>query len=112
MNRLARIERAGAMLCGGSDSPVCELDPFAGMQAAVDHHQPSERLSRHAALAMYTVNAARFGYAERTTGDVRAGLNADFAVLDRDPFDGASFSDCRVLQTWIGGTCVYDAGAL
>ncbi len=112
MNALARIERAGAMLCGGSDSPVCELDPFAGMQAAVDHHQPSERLSRHAALAMYTVNAARFGYAEHKTGDLRAGLNADFVVLDRDPFDGASFTDCRVLQTWIGGACVFDAGVL
>jgi predicted amidohydrolase YtcJ len=112
MNRLARIERAGALLCGGSDSPVCDLDPFAGMQAAVDHHQVSERLSRHAALAMYTVNAARFGYAERVTGDVRAGLSADFAVLDRDPFYAASFTDCRVLQTWIGGACVFDAGVL
>jgi predicted amidohydrolase YtcJ len=112
MNALARIERAGGMLCGGSDSPVCELDPFAGMQSAVDHHQSSERLSRHAALAMYTVNAARFGYAEGVTGDVRAGLNADFVVLDRDPLDGALFTDCRVLQTWIAGTCVFDAGML
>ena len=42
MNALARIEAAGATLCGGDDSPVCELNPLAGMQACVEHHEPSE----------------------------------------------------------------------
>jgi hypothetical protein len=112
MNALKRIQRAGGTLCGGSDTPVCDLDPFAGMQAAMDHHQPAERLDAHEALAMYTIHAARFGYAERRTGELRRGLDADFIVVDRDPLDGAKFSDCRVLQTWIGGRRVYDAGAL
>ncbi|HEY1429355.1 MAG TPA: amidohydrolase family protein, partial [Candidatus Tumulicola sp.] len=97
---------------GGSDTPVCDLDPFAGMQAVVDHHQEPERLDPHEAMAMYTVNAARFGYVERRTGDLRKGFDADFIVVDDDPFDGARFDECRVLQTWIGGRCVYDAGTL
>jgi predicted amidohydrolase YtcJ len=103
MNALASINRAGATLCGGSDAPVCALDPLAGMQAATAHHREDERLTPHEALAMYTVDAARFGHVEHRTGNLATGLSADFVVLDRDPLDGVPFAECRVLQTWIGG---------
>jgi predicted amidohydrolase YtcJ len=104
MNALARIEAAGGMLCGGDDSPVCDLNPLAGMQACIDHHEPSERLPRATALALYTVNAAYLGYAETQTGNLASGLAADFVVLARDPFeDGACFTDCTVLETWSDG---------
>jgi predicted amidohydrolase YtcJ len=103
MNALGRAQRAGAVLCGGDDSPVCELDPLAGMQACVDHHEPSERLSAAEALTMYTYNAARFGHVEHETGRLAPGLAADFVVLDRDPLDGAAFEDCTVLETWSDG---------
>ena len=76
MNALARIEAAGATLCGGDDSPVCELNPLAGMQACVEHHETGERLSRERALAMYTINAARLGYAESLTGNFGAGFGS------------------------------------
>jgi predicted amidohydrolase YtcJ len=107
MNALARIDASGAVLCGGDDSPVCALSPLAGMQACVDHHEPGERLAPERALAMYTVNAARFGYAETQTGNLAPGLAADLVVLDRDPLDGARFADCTVLQTWRDGAAVY-----
>lgn len=104
MNALARIDAGGATLCGGDDSPVCALDPLAGMQACVEHHETAERLSRVRALAMYTVNAARLAYAENTTGNLRAGLAADFVVLDRDPFESdGNFARCAVLETWSNG---------
>jgi predicted amidohydrolase YtcJ len=103
MNAFASIDETGALLCGGDDSPVCDLDPLAGMQACVDHHEPSQRLSPHRALAMYTVNAARLAYAENATGNLAPGLAADLAVLDRDPLDGARFTDCRVVQIWRDG---------
>jgi len=110
MNALASIEAAGATLCGGDDSPVCDLNPLVGMQACVDHHEPSERLSRDRALAMYTVNAARFGYAEHRTGNLLPGLAADLAILDRDPFEnGARFVGCTVLETWSDGARVWPA---
>lgn len=113
MNALARIEAAGATICGGDDSPVCDLNPLAGMQAAVDHHEPSERLTSHRALAAYTVNAARFGYAETTTGNLLPGLCADFVVLDRDPLtDESGFAAATVRETWSDGTRSYCAQAL
>ncbi len=108
MNAFARIEAAGATLCGGDDSPVCELNPLAGMQASVEHHEPSEALARQRALAMYTTNAARFGYAESETGNLVPGLCADMVVLDRDPFqNGTQFTQCSVLETWSNGACVW-----
>jgi predicted amidohydrolase YtcJ len=108
MNALARIDAAGATLCGGDDSPVCDLNPLLGMQACVDHHEPLERLSRDRALALYTVNAARVGYAENRTGNLLPGLAADLAILDRDPFeDGGCFAECSVRQTWSDGERVW-----
>jgi predicted amidohydrolase YtcJ len=106
MNALGRIERAGAILCGGDDSPVCNLSPLEGMQAAVDHHEPSERLSAQQALTMYTYNAARLAHAEHDTGLLSPGYAADFVVLDRDPLDGARFAECSVLATWADGAPV------
>jgi predicted amidohydrolase YtcJ len=107
MNALGRIERAGAVLCGGDDSPVCELAPLEGMHAAVAHHETDERLSPAQALTMYTYNAARLAHAEARTGRLAEGLDADLAILDRDPLDGAAFRDCRVLATWRNGEEVY-----
>jgi predicted amidohydrolase YtcJ len=103
MNALARAERAGAVLCGGDDSPVCNLSALEGMQSAVDHHEPSERLTPEQALTMYTYNAARLAHVERETGILDTGFAADFVVLDRDPLAGAAFTDCTVLETWCDG---------
>ncbi|HVS45636.1 MAG TPA: amidohydrolase family protein [Verrucomicrobiae bacterium] len=109
MNALGRAQRAGAILCGGDDSPVCNLDPLQGMQACVAHHEPSERLSAEEALTMYTYNAALLAHAERETGILAPGFAADLVVLDGDPLDGAAFSDCTVLQTWCDGVPAYSS---
>ncbi len=107
MNALRRIEKAGGVLCGGDDSPVCDLNPLQGMQAAVSHHEAGERLSPESALTMYTYNAARLGHAEVRTGLLAEGFAADLVMLDKDPLDGAAFTDCRVLSTWCDGDIVY-----
>jgi predicted amidohydrolase YtcJ len=94
MNPLRAILEAGALVCGGSDAPVCALDPLAGMHAACTAQEPEQCLRPHEALALYTVNADAFGDTAHPT---------DVVVLDRDPLDGAAFSDCSVLHTVIGG---------
>ncbi len=106
-NALASALRAGAVLCGGDDSPVCRLSPLAGMAAACEHHNPGERLTPLEALTMYTHDAARFGNAEDRTGRLAPGFDADLAVLDRDPFPDGSFARTQVLETWGAGNLVY-----
>lgn len=108
MNPLASIAHAGIVLCGGDDSPVCPLDPLAGMQAAIAHHEASQRLTVDEALAAYTVNPARLAYAEKETGNLALGLVADLVVLDRDPLEQGSFRSCGVLQTWKAGRVVFE----
>ncbi len=103
MNPMRALVDAGALVCGGSDSPVCVLDPLAGMHAACAAQEPAYRLDPHGALALYTVNAAAFARAGRETGNLEPGLRADLTILDRDPLDGAAYSDCSVLRTMIGG---------
>jgi hypothetical protein len=107
MNALGRAQRAGAVLCGGDDSPVCDLNPLRGMHAAVHHHEPSERLTPFEALTMYTHNAAKFGHVENETGALQPGLAADFVLLDRDPLADGDFLAAGVLQTWRDGEPVY-----
>lgn len=107
MNALGRAQRAGAVLCGGDDSPVCALDPLAGMQACIAHNEPSERLTPEEALTMYTYNGALLGHAEGITGRLAPGRAADFVVLDGDPLDGTPFADCRVRETWGDGARLY-----
>jgi predicted amidohydrolase YtcJ len=109
MNRLKTALRAGAVLAGGTDSPVCRLSPLAGMQAALDHFSPAERLDPGEALAMYTYDAARFGHAEARTGTLAPGRAADFVVVDGDPIARRSFTGLHVRQTWSDGVCVFAA---
>ncbi|HMD02911.1 MAG TPA: amidohydrolase family protein, partial [Candidatus Baltobacteraceae bacterium] len=112
LNALGSALRAGATLCGGDDSPVCALSPLRGMGAACAHHVPAERLEPLEALTMYTYDAARLGHAETHAGALLPGYDADFVVLDRDPFDGAAFEQTRVLETWIDGRRVFSADAV
>lgn len=108
MNALRTALRAGATLCGGDDSPVCRLSPLAGMAAACEHHNADERLSPLEALTMYAYDSARLGHSETHTGALLPGFDADFVVLDNDPFADGSFAKTRVLQAWKDGACVYD----
>ncbi|HZZ66481.1 MAG TPA: amidohydrolase family protein [Candidatus Baltobacteraceae bacterium] len=108
MNALGRIQRAGAFLCGGDDSPVCNFSPLEGMQAALDHHEPQERLSPEEAVTMYTYSAARLGHVEDRTGVLAPGYAADMVWLDKDPLAGEPFTNCRVLATWADGKAVFE----
>jgi hypothetical protein len=107
MNPIRAILEAGATVCGGSDSPVCALDPIEGMHAAMNAQARGASVGLHEALALYTVHAARLGYAERETGNIEPGLRADLAVLDLDPFERETFEGTIVLQTWVDGELRY-----
>ena len=113
------IAQAGSRLAFGSDAPVESADPFAGWAVAFTRADaqgqpfggwlPQERVSREAALAGFSADAAYAGFADGRFGRLVTGERADFLVLDRDPMlAGASeLRQTRVLETWIGGERVY-----
>ncbi len=116
------IMQAGAPLAFGSDAPVEAPEPFAGIAAAISRQdaaeqpaggwQPQEIVTREQALAAYTAGGAFAAFAEERFGRLEPGQRADFLVLDTDPLmaNADAIRDIRVLETWIGGIKVYDAG--
>ncbi len=113
------LMKSGVRLAFGSDAPVENPNPFVGIAVAITREddrgqpfggwQPQERISREAALAGFTINAAYAGFAEKQFGRLAPGLYADFILVDRDPLL-ATPSDIRktmVHETWVGGRRVY-----
>ena len=125
-NRLAgayawkSILAAGGKLAFGSDAPVELADPWAGIAAATTRQgpdgkpfggwQPQEKITREAALAAYTANAAYAGFGEGRFGRLIRGERADFLLVDRDPLlaSPSELAATKVLQTWVGGRLVFD----
>jgi predicted amidohydrolase YtcJ len=119
------LEAAGAAMCAGSDWPVSSPNPLWGAHVAVNRSAPAElgpvgsepflpeqRLDLASILAAYTSGSARVNGLEATTGAVRAGLDADFAMVDADLSRIASheIGAVAVVQTWIRGELVYQCG--
>jgi predicted amidohydrolase YtcJ len=115
-----RLLKAGAKLACGSDFPVEEPSPWAGLYAAVTredvHGKPvggwyrQQALNPVQALDCFTRSAAFAGHAEQDVGLLTPGHRADFILVDRDPLTAspAGLLKTQVLQTWVGGRRVYE----
>ena len=108
---------SGALVANGSDAPVEELDPLAGVRAGVLRTQ-DERAGWHTeqaltveqALQATTVNPAWLAGDERRRGKLLPGYLADLVVLDRDPFacDPEELREVSVVATMCGGRWTYN----
>ena len=108
---------AGALVANGSDAPVEELDPLAGVRAAV-LRTLDERPAWHAeqalgveqALQATCVNPAWLEGSERRRGKLLPGYLADLVVLDRDPLSAPpeELADASVVATMLGGRWVHN----
>lgn len=117
----ARLERvhpyrtildAGIPISGGSDSPVTPYHPLAGVQAAVLHPNPAQRISVREALAMFTSTAAWSAFEEDEKGTLAEGKRADLVVLDADPFavPADRIAAIEIHSAYVNGRC-HPAGA-
>jgi predicted amidohydrolase YtcJ len=103
---------SGAVVANGSDAPIEELDPLAGLVAGVERTlderpawHPEQALGVEQALLAICVNPAWLAYEERRRGKLVPGYVADLVVLDRDPV-AASPDELRgvqVVATMVGG---------
>jgi predicted amidohydrolase YtcJ len=97
---------SGALLANGSDAPVEELEPWAGVVAAVlDHWRKDQRLTLEQALHAVCVAPAWLSHDERVRGTLVPGRYADLVVLDRDPFEcePEELREVQVVATMLGG---------
>jgi predicted amidohydrolase YtcJ len=103
---------SGALLANGSDAPIEELDPWAGICAGVLRTidgrapwHPEQRLTLDEALQATTVSAAWLAHDEHRRGKLLPGFLADLIVLDRDPFElePEQLPEVNVVATMLGG---------
>jgi predicted amidohydrolase YtcJ len=102
---LRSILEAGAIPTLSTDAPVQNFDPFIQIAGAVDHPNSREALSVYQALRAYTWAGAYAAFEEDERGTLEVGKYADFAPLDRDPFETPikELYAIKTLGTWAEG---------
>ena len=103
---------SGAVVANGSDAPIEELDPLAGIRAGVRRTidgrgpwRPEQAVTVEQALHATCVAPAWLCGDERRRGTLLPGHLADLVVLDRDPVDDL---DAQVAATMVGGRWVHE----
>ena len=108
---------SGALIANGSDAPIEELDPWAGVCAGVlrtiDERpawHPEQRLTLEQSLTATCVNPAWLAGDEHRRGRLVPGFLADLVVLDRDPFalEPEDLPSVEVVATMLGGRWVHN----
>ncbi|MFT6275128.1 MAG: putative amidohydrolase YtcJ [Halioglobus sp.] len=115
------LQKAGAVLAGGSDFPVEPANPMFGLHAAVTRqdrdNQPlggwmeDQKLSRDVSLSMFTEGAAFAAHQDAKLGRLLPGYYADFILL-RDDYFTVPEQDIwknQVIATYVAGRRVFPA---
>lgn len=76
----------GIGLAFGSDANVTPLDPWGGVHAAEHRDPPDHAITRLEAVSASTLGGRYAARQERYVGVVRAGMRADLAVWQGNPF--------------------------
>ena len=85
MNPFVTLLDRGVEVGAGSDSPITPLDPMLALWALENHHDPSQRLTRHQGIRLHTVGGARLAHLEEKKGQLTPGMQADLAAYELDP---------------------------
>ncbi len=110
----------GVIIPNGSDFPVEMVNPLISFHAAISRQDaddfpvggwfPEQKMTREEALRSMTIWPAKAAFQEQVLGSLTAGKYADFVLLDQDIMRIAPelVLQTHVLQTWVGGTKVYE----
>jgi predicted amidohydrolase YtcJ len=100
---------SGAHLAFGSDAPIEDLDPLAGIDAAVNRDwYPEQRLDVADAVLAFTAGGAAAVGDHRRRGLLLPGYAADLVVLDTDIISHPdSISSANIVATMLAGRWVH-----
>jgi predicted amidohydrolase YtcJ len=111
------LVESGAVLANGSDAPIEELDPLAGICAGVlrtlderEPWHPEQGITAEQALEATILAPAWLAGDERRRGKLVPGFLADLVVLNRDPLaiPPEELPDVQVVATMLGGRWVHN----
>ncbi|MBL4682854.1 MAG: amidohydrolase [Pseudomonadales bacterium] len=120
LDRTASCEASGIRWTLHSDEPVTEMGPLRCIENAVTRKlwrepesqlAPEECIDVQTAIRAMTRDAAWQCHSDHEVGSLDVGKFADFIILDKDPCKVLvdEISEIKVLETWMGGRCVYAA---
>lgn len=111
-NPFKSILNAGGVIVGGSDSDVTPMNPLVGIQGAMTHNNPQERLSCLEALKLFTINPAYSVYEEDIRGSISLGKFADLTVLAENPLrtNPEEIANIEVRETIVAGKTIFKRG--
>ena len=88
----------GIHCAGGSDAPIEPVNPLLGIHAAVTRTNPNDPehtvygpdqvLSMYEGISLFTKGSAFACHHEADRGLIKEGYDADFTILNEDPFTG------------------------
>jgi predicted amidohydrolase YtcJ len=108
---------SGAVVANGSDAPIEELDPWAGIVAGVlrtvddrPAWRPEQAVTLDQALHATCVAPSWLSRDERNRGTLVPGRLADLVVLDRDPHacEPEELPEIQVVATMVAGRWVHN----
>ena len=77
----------GICICGSTDSPVQDIDPWQQMMGMMQFYNEDESISAYEAFRCYTVNPAKAMLEEDSRGQLLPGMRADFFTGNVNIFD-------------------------
>ena len=118
---VGRLATAGVPLAFSSDSPVIDLDPWAGIAGAVLRRTregwllpgrggASQRLPVLEAISRYTSAGATSEGTGNWKGILKTGMAADMVLVDRDPWEAGptELPGIKTVLTMVGGRVLFE----
>lgn len=114
---IATLTKNGVKVAFSSDCPVVPANPITGIYSAISRKTeagevvlPEERIAPFDALKMYTEDAAKAIFEEKTKGSITPGKLADMVVLNGDPtkLPADEIKDIEAEMTILDGEIVWD----
>jgi len=107
-----RLLDTGAVIAGGTDAPVEDVDPIQNFHAAVTRQRadgtsfyPEQCMTREEALRSLTLDCAYAAFEEADKGSLTPGKLADITVLSQDIMSvpAEKIPETEVVYTIVGG---------
>lgn len=112
VNAFRGMADRGIPIAFGSDASVTTMDPWHTVHAAEHHEQSVHAVGRMEAVSMSTVGGRSAARQERYVGTVRAGMRADLAAFEGDPYTAPDPRGARCVLTVVQGRVAHGQAPL
>jgi predicted amidohydrolase YtcJ len=112
MNPYRALADRGVPLAFGSDANVTPMDPWGIVSAAENRVHDRHAITRLEAVSATTLGGRYAARQDRWVGTIRAGMRADLAVWEGDPYAADDPTGARCVLTLLKGRVTHGDAAL